>query len=78
MKKSAKNRKSGQGMTEYIMIIALVAIAALIVTMLFGKQIRTTMGRISDAFTGEETELKPEKYTDEGTKKFDAFDKQPE
>ena len=39
--------KSGQGMTEYIIIIAIVAVAALLVTAMFGKQIKNTLGKIT-------------------------------
>ena len=34
------NRRSGQGMTEYIIIVALVAIASIAVVTIFGNQIR--------------------------------------
>jgi Flp pilus assembly pilin Flp len=33
-------RKSGQGMTEYIIIVAIVAIGAILIVGLFGKQIK--------------------------------------
>lgn len=34
------SRKSGQGMTEYIIIVAIVAIGAILIVGLFGKQIK--------------------------------------
>lgn len=49
-------RKAGQGMTEYIIIIAIVAVAALAITMMFGEQIRMTFARLTDRIGGEETE----------------------
>lgn len=48
--------KSGQGMTEYIIIIAIVAVAALLVTAMFGKQIKNTLGKITGAMGGQDTE----------------------
>ena len=35
-----RTKRSGQGMTEYIIIVALVAIASIAVVTLFGDQIR--------------------------------------
>ena len=48
--------KSGQGMTEYIIIIAIVAVAALLVTAMFGKQIKNTLGKITGAMGRQDTE----------------------
>ena len=36
-----QTRRSGQGMTEYIIIVALVAIASIAVVTIFGNQIRS-------------------------------------
>ena len=38
--KSLKNTKSGQGMTEYIIIVCLIAVACLLVVGIFGGNIR--------------------------------------
>lgn len=45
--------ESGQGMTEYIIIVALVGIAAIGVTTIFGQNIRLTMGVATAALAGE-------------------------
>jgi pilus assembly protein Flp/PilA len=56
MKVSKKLRKNrGQGMTEYIIIVALIAIAAIGVITLFGDNIRKLFGMSSDALAGETT-----------------------
>jgi pilus assembly protein Flp/PilA len=47
-----KNR--GQGMTEYIIIVALIAIAAIGVITLFGDNIRRLFGMSSDALGGDD------------------------
>ena len=36
-----KHQAKGQGMTEYIIIVALIAIAGIVVVQLFGDQLRT-------------------------------------
>jgi pilus assembly protein Flp/PilA len=45
-------RKRGQGMTEYIIIVALIAIAAIGVITLFGENIRRLFGASTDALAG--------------------------
>ena len=50
MKQLKKNR--GQGMTEYIIIVALIAIAAIGVVTLFGDNIRKIFGASADALAG--------------------------
>jgi len=46
------SRKSGQGMTEYIIIIAIIAIGAILVVGLFGKQIKGVFTGISGSLAG--------------------------
>lgn len=64
-KKSLRKRR-GQGMTEYIIIVALIAIAAIGVITLFGNNIRRLFGASADALAGE-TSVK-----NEGKKASDA------
>lgn len=45
-------RKRGQGMTEYIIVIAIVAIGAILIIGVFGKQIKNTFARIAMALSG--------------------------
>jgi Flp pilus assembly pilin Flp len=49
-----KTRQFGQGMTEYIIIVALIAVAAIAVTQLFGKTIRSQMAAISQEVAGKD------------------------
>jgi pilus assembly protein Flp/PilA len=49
--KKLKKRR-GQGMTEYIIIVALIAIAAIGVVTLFGNNIRKLFGQSADALAG--------------------------
>jgi pilus assembly protein Flp/PilA len=46
-------KKRGQGMTEYIIIVALIAIAAIGVVTLFGDNIRKLFGMSADALAGQ-------------------------
>ncbi len=51
-----KNRKRrGQGMTEYIIIVALIAIATIGVVSLFGDNIRALFGTSANALAGNES-----------------------
>jgi Flp pilus assembly pilin Flp len=43
----------GQGMTEYIIIVALIAIAAIAVVTLFGDNIRALFAASNDALAGQ-------------------------
>ena len=52
--RTAIQDESGQGMTEYIIIVALIAIAAIGVVGLFGDNIRALFGASADALQGDE------------------------
>lgn len=73
-----KLRKSqlGQGMTEYIIIVALIAIAAIGVITLFGDNIRALFAGASDSLAGQQN-VTPETKTSgshhKGTKSLKSF-----
>ena len=50
----ARKRRQAQGMTEYIIIVALIAIAAIGVVTLFGNNLRRIFGTANDALAGEQ------------------------
>jgi type IV pilus assembly protein PilA len=52
---SMQGKQRGQGMTEYIIIVALIAVAAIAVTQLFGATIRNQMAGISAEISGSAT-----------------------
>lgn len=54
-KKNLLKKSRGQGMTEYIIIVALIAIAAIGVITLFGDNIRALFGMSADALAGDTT-----------------------
>lgn len=54
-RKRLGNRR-GQGLTEYIIIVALVAIAAIGVVNIFGQQLRTQFAAIVGAMAGRSTQ----------------------
>jgi Flp pilus assembly pilin Flp len=51
---AVKLRQRGQGMTEYIIIVALIAVAAIAVTQLFGATIRNQVAGISQEVAGKD------------------------
>lgn len=51
-KKAMLKKARGQGMTEYIIIVALIAIAAIGVITLFGDNIKSLFGMSADALAG--------------------------
>jgi Flp pilus assembly pilin Flp len=53
IKNNLKNEMA-QGMTEYIIIVALIAIAAIGVITLYGDNIRDMFGASSEALSGED------------------------
>lgn len=50
--KKMNRTRRGQGMTEYIIIVALIAIAAIGIITLFGDNIRRLFGMSADALGG--------------------------
>lgn len=46
-------RQRGQGMTEYIIIVALIAVAAIAVYQFFGQTIRSQMSAIANEVAGQ-------------------------
>ncbi|MBJ7311690.1 pilus assembly protein [Rugamonas sp. CCM 8940] len=50
--RALKRKQTGQGMTEYIIIVALIAVAAIAVTQLFGATIRNQMAGIAKEVSG--------------------------
>ncbi|MBN2693246.1 hypothetical protein JXR93_01165 [bacterium] len=49
---NARRREEGQGMTEYIIIVALIAIAAIGVVTIFGDNIRDLFQTSNNALSG--------------------------
>lgn len=51
-KKKSLRKRGGQGLTEYIIIVALVAIAAIGIVNIFGNQLRNQFATIVTAMSG--------------------------
>ena len=49
-----RNRQHGQGMTEYIIIVALVAVAAIAVYQFFGQVLRAQTAAMAKEIAGED------------------------
>jgi pilus assembly protein Flp/PilA len=52
--RSSRVRQRGQGMTEYIIITALIAIAAIAAVTYFGRVVRAQVGGMADELSGKE------------------------
>jgi len=66
MHKEAGNRnRRGQGLTEYIIVVALVAIAAIGIVNIFGNQLRNQFSTIITAMSGS-SQKKVESLSDQG------------
>ena len=53
-KKQTQSKRRGQGMTEYILIVSLIAIASIGVTTLFGNNLRNLFGMAADVLAGQD------------------------
>ncbi len=51
-----KKRNSGQGMTEYLIIVAIIAVAAIGITSITGNHVKVGFGRIASALQGKKTD----------------------
>ena len=56
MKKPFLAKRAGQGMTEYIIIVALIAIAAIAIVETFGQTLRVQVGKITNEMQGKSYE----------------------
>ena len=71
-----KRAQRGQGMTEYIVIVALIAVAAIAVYQFFGQTVRSQMAGIAKEVSGQSAtadianaKTASDNATTEGTKK---------
>ncbi len=67
MKLGTLRRQLGQGMTEYIIIVALIAIAAITVYGLFGDTVREQMGIMTEELAGKDSSIKADAADGAGT-----------
>jgi len=68
--KTSARRQRGQGMTEYIIIVALIAIAAIGVYNEFGKTVRDQTSAMAEGLAGSDT--KSTKASTDAGKEADA------
>ena len=55
MRRALGKKRNGQGLTEYIIIVALVAVAGIGIVNIFGNQLRNQFFTIVKAMSGSET-----------------------
>ena len=71
-----KLKQLGQGMTEYIIIVALIAIAAIAIYGLFGDTIRGQMGVMTEELAGKgssSSDLAPDTAVDDASGTLSSF-----
>jgi Flp pilus assembly pilin Flp len=51
-------RKKGQGMTEYIIIVGLIALSAIVIVSLFGQQIKAGFASMTRSISGQASAVK--------------------
>lgn len=76
-----ERKKLGQGLTEYIIILAIVAIGTILVIGLFGKQIKGVFTGIAGSLAGKNNQ-QDDKGFNEGKDEvlragMDSYDEQP-
>jgi len=70
---SGRRNQRGQGMTEYIIIVALIAIASITVVSMFGGTVRNQIGGMAQELSGQSaTESIQAAQADADTAKGDA------
>jgi Flp pilus assembly pilin Flp len=72
-------RKKGQGMTEYIIIVGLIALSAIVIVAIFGKQIKAQFSGMTTAMSGNtaavnslQTEAETESAEDGQLSQYDS------
>ena len=67
--------QSGQGMSEYLIIVALIAIAAIGVVTVFGRDIRELFSGTTDSLAGNQANNTAKKATVKANKNLKNFGK---
>jgi len=67
--------ESGQGLSEYLIIVALVAIAAIGVVTVFGRDIRELFAGTTDSLAGNQASNTAKKATVKSNKNLKSFGK---
>ncbi|MCK5690069.1 Flp family type IVb pilin [Myxococcota bacterium] len=77
-RKNILKRQRGQGMTEYIIIVALIAIGTIFVVTVFGDNLRALFGNATNALSGESSSFEGEQVEEDDIKRnlkdFSDFD----
>ncbi len=66
--KKYRNRESGQGMTDYIVIVALIAVAAIAVVGIFGDVVRNQFYNMTAALAGSSSHSDAGKFVKKAEK----------
>ena len=72
-KRSPLGREDGQGMTEYVIIVALIAVAAIGVVTAFGDNVRNLFASSTDALAGQASSSSGARTADDGLRQSHDF-----
>jgi Flp pilus assembly pilin Flp len=73
MSKKSNAQRRGQGMTEYVIVVALIAIAAITAITFFGNNLRDVFGASAGALAGSATANTAQVGASSGSKNLKTF-----
>jgi Flp pilus assembly pilin Flp len=73
MNRGIANRQGGQGMSEYIIVVALVALAAITVVGMFGGIVQEQFSNMAATLSGDDTAVAAESERDDDAEDMADF-----
>jgi Flp pilus assembly pilin Flp len=74
---SGRRRGRGQGLTEYVLIVALIAVGAIVFVAAFGNNVRALFAKSANMLAGQPSTQKLTGITDAADKDLTTFDAAP-
>lgn len=74
---SDRRRGRGQGLTEYVLIVALIAVGAIVFVAAFGNNVRALFAKSANMLAGQPSTQKLTGITDSPDKDLTTFDAAP-
>ncbi len=74
---NGQRRGRGQGLTEYVLIVALIAVGAIVFVAAFGNNVRALFARSANVLAGQPSNQKPAGISESAEKDLTSFDAAP-
>jgi Flp pilus assembly pilin Flp len=74
MRRTRKNKRLGQGMTEYLLIVGLIAISSVAVVTTMGKNLKVGFAKVANAIGGHDSGMEAERVDRDQYAKKDMGD----